>query len=174
MGDREPPPPAYLKLWNDSIITSRLAASMSPMPRPIAAVFLLVSLSASPAFAQNRAEDTYTRYELLAPESASFRIVYDVTAVSPGARYFFNPIRIGSETSDESVIDMASGTPLPFDVVSGAEARESGLRNADLEGQYIRVTLARPVPEGGEQRIRIIKTYRDPKSYMRDGDTVVF
>ena len=147
---------------------------MSPMPRPIAAVFLLVSLSASPAFAQNRAEDTYTRYELLAPESASFRIVYDVTAVSPGARYFFNPIRIGSETSDESVIDMASGTPLPFDVVSGAEARESGLRNADLEGQYIRVTLARPVPEGGEQRIRIIKTYRDPKSYMRDGDTVVF
>lgn len=142
--------------------------------RLAAPALVALALSASPAFAQNRAEDTYTRYELLAPESASFRIVYDVTAVSPGARYFFNPIRIGSETSDESVVDMASGKPLPFEVVSGAEARESGLARADLNGQYIRVTLARPVPESGEQRIRIIKTYRDPESYRRDGDTIVF
>lgn len=139
-------------------------------------VLFLASLvvAAAPALAQNRAEDTYTRYELLAPDTASFRIVYDVTAVSPGARYFFNPIRIGSEASDESVIDMASGKPLTFEVVSGASARESGLTNADLEGQYIRVTLARPVPEGGEARIRIIKTYRDEKSYFRDNDTIVF
>lgn len=135
---------------------------------------LVCALSATPAVAQNRAEDTYTRYELLAPDTASFRILYDVSAVSTGARYFFNPIRVGSETSDESVLDMASGQPLPFEVVSGADARESGLTNADLQGQYIRVTLARPVPEGGEARLRIIKTYKDPKSYRRDGDTIVF
>lgn len=144
------------------------------MPRPLPFLFLVAALSASPAFAQNRAEDAYTRYELLAPDTASFKIVYDVSAVSAGARYFFNPIRVGSETSDESVLDMASGKPLPFEVVSGAEARESGLTNADLQGQYIRVTLARPVPEGGEARIRIIKTYKDAKSYRRDGDTIVF
>ena len=129
---------------------------------------VLTALAASPSFAQNRAEDAYTRYELLAPDTASFRIVYDVSAVSPGARYFFNPIRVGSEASDESVIDMASGRPLAFEVVSGADARDSGLTNADLQGQYIRVALARPVPEGGEARIRIIKTYRDPKTYRRD------
>ena len=134
----------------------------------------LTTLTASPALAQNRAEDAYTRYELLAPESASFRIIYDVSAVTPGARYFFNPIRIGSEASDESVIDMASGRPLPFEVVSGDDARASGLANADLEGEYIRVALARPVPEGGEARVRIIKTYRDPKTYRRDGDAIVF
>ena len=38
---------------------------------------------ATPAAAQNRSEDEYTRYELLAPETASFKIIYDVTAVSP-------------------------------------------------------------------------------------------
>ena len=34
--------------------------------------------------------------------------------------------------------------------------------------------LARPVPKGGEGRVLIDKTYKDPKSYFRDGDTIVF
>ncbi|HET9013073.1 MAG TPA: hypothetical protein VFN38_14700, partial [Gemmatimonadaceae bacterium] len=66
------------------------------------------------AGAQNRSEDEYTRYELLAPETSSFKIVYDVTAVSPGARYFFNPIRIGSVATDESVVDLMTGAALDF------------------------------------------------------------
>jgi hypothetical protein len=126
------------------------------------------------AAAQNRSEDEYTRYELLAPETASFKITYDVTAVSPGAKYYFNPIRIGSVATDESVIDLMTGAPLKFQEVSGQEARDSGLANASLEGRYIRVELARPVPQGGEGRIRIIKTYKDPKSYYRDGKAIVF
>ncbi|HEY7501886.1 MAG TPA: hypothetical protein VH740_25420 [Vicinamibacterales bacterium] len=130
--------------------------------------------TAIPASAQNRSEDEYTRYELLAPETASFKIVYDVTAVTPGAKFFFNPIRIGSVASDESVIDLMTGSPLKFQEVSGQEARDSGLTNASLEGRYIRVELARPVPAGGEGRIRIIKTYKDPKSYFRDGSAIVF
>ena len=48
--------------------------------------------------------DEYTRYELLAPESASFRIYYEVTATTAGAKYFYNPIRKGSVATDESVI----------------------------------------------------------------------
>lgn len=135
------------------------------------AVLLLVALTAA---AQNRSDDEYTRYELLAPETSSFKIIYDVTAVTPGARYYFNPIRIGSVATDESVVDLMTGAPLKFDDISGAEARESGLSTAALNGRYIRVQLARPVPEGGEGRIRIIKTYKDPKSYYRDGDTIVF
>jgi hypothetical protein len=124
--------------------------------------------------AQNRSEDEYTRYELLAPDTSSFQIIYDVTAVTPGARFFFNPIRIGSVASDESVIDLMTGAPLKFHEISGAEARESGLANASVDGRYIRVELARPVPRDGEARIRIIKTYKDPKSYFRDDDTIVF
>ena len=131
-------------------------------------------LLAAPAAAQNRSDDEYTRYELLAPETASFKIIYDVTAVTPGAKFFFNPIRKGSVASDESVIDLATGAPLKFEQISGAAAREAGLSNSDLEGEYIKVTLARPVPEVGEQRIRIIKTYKDPKSYFKDGDAIVF
>jgi hypothetical protein len=137
-------------------------------------VLAIALVPVSPAAAQNRSEDEYTRYELLAPETASFKIVYDVTAVTPGARYYFNPIRIGSVASDESAIDLATGAPLKFDEVSGAEARESGLKNAAVDGRYIRVHLARPVPNDGGGRIRITKTYRDPKSYYRDGDTIVF
>jgi hypothetical protein len=36
------------------------------------------------------------------------------------------------------------------------------------------VKLARPVPAVGGARIRIIKTYKDPKSYYKDGDVIVF
>jgi hypothetical protein len=135
---------------------------------------LMLAVSATPAIAQNRSEDEYTRYELLAPETSQFRIIYDVTAVTPGAKYFFNPIRIGSVATDESVVDLMTGAPLKFQEVSGPEARDAGLTNASLEGRYIRVELARPVPQGGEGRIRIIKTYKDPKSYFRDGNAIVF
>jgi hypothetical protein len=131
-------------------------------------------LAVDAADAQNRSEDEYTRYELLAPDTSSFKIIYDVTAVTPGAKFYFNPIRIGSVATDESVIDLMTGAPLTFDEISGAEARESGLSTADLNGRYIRVRLARPVPDGGEGRIRIIKTYKDPKSYYRDGEGIVF
>jgi hypothetical protein len=140
----------------------------------LSTLIALVLLVPSPAAAQNRADDEYTRYELLAPDTSSFKIIYDVTAVTPGAKFYFNPIRKGSVVSDESVIDLATGAPLKFEQITGAAARESGLANADLEGEYIRVTLMRPVPDGGEARIRIIKTYKDPKSYFKDGDTIVF
>ncbi|MCA1561402.1 MAG: hypothetical protein LC804_14465 [Acidobacteria bacterium] len=141
--------------------------------RTLARVIVVLGIVA-PVSAQNRSDDAYTRYELLSPETTSFKIIYDVTAVSPGVRFFFNPIRIGSIATDESVIDLMTGGPLKFEDVSGAEARDAGLPNADLNGRYIKVHLARPVPEGGEGRIRIIKTYKDPKSYFRDGDSVVF
>ena len=142
--------------------------------RAIAVVALAAGLATQAVHTQNRSEDEYTRYELLAPETASFKIIYDVTAVSPGAKFFFNPIRQGSVATDESVIDLMTGAALKFQEVSGAEARESGLANAGLDSRYIRVELARPVPQGGEGRIRIIKTYKDPKSYFSDGKAIVF
>jgi hypothetical protein len=134
----------------------------------------MMALTPASVAAQNRSEDEYTRYELLAPDTASFKIVYDVTAVTPGAKYFFNPIRKGSEASDESVVDLMSGAQLKFQEVSGAQARDAGLTRADLDTRYIQVTLARPVPDGGEGRIRILKTYKDAKSYYREGDVIVF
>src|SRR5579859_6055925 len=119
--------------------------------------------------------DAYTRYELLAPGSAKFRILYEVTATTPGAIYYFNPIRQGSIATDESVFDRATGKPLQFDVVGVDVARPYGVRSADTTQKYIRVKLTRPVPEnGGEARIEIDKTYEDPKSYYMEGDVLVF
>jgi hypothetical protein len=116
----------------------------------------------------------YTRYELLAPGSGKFRILYDITAVRPGATAFFNPIRKGSIASDERVTDLASGAPLKFQQVSGEAARRE-LPEADLGNDYIRVELARPVPAGGGGgRIRIDKTYEDAKSYHPEGRDIVF
>jgi hypothetical protein len=119
--------------------------------------------------------DDYTRYELLAPDSAQFRILYEVTATSPGATAYFNPIRKGSEASRETVHDRASGRSLELAVVSGEEARRGGLPDAHLDMSYLRIRLPRPVPAGGGVRLLIDKTYKDPKSYYRQGaDRIVF
>jgi hypothetical protein len=134
----------------------------------------LVSGAATALAGQQTSADEYTRYELLAPETARFRILYDVTATTPGAKYFFNPIRKGSEASDEAVTDPVTGAPLRFTEVDGATARTQGLARADLETRYIRVELPRPVPAGGEVRVRIDKTYRDPKSYYTEAGQLVF
>ncbi|HEY2782482.1 MAG TPA: hypothetical protein VGI90_17005 [Steroidobacteraceae bacterium] len=128
-----------------------------------------------PTAAGQTEADEYTRYELLAPETASFKIYYEVTATTPGAKFFYNPIRKGSAASDESVYDAMRGTPLHFEVVSGAQARTDALmHDADLDTNYIKVTLARPVPMHGQGRVLIIKTYKDAKSYYTDGKSIVF
>lgn len=119
--------------------------------------------------------DEYTRYELLAPETASFKIHYEVTATTPGAKYFYNPIRKGSVASDEAVFDAMTGEALRFEVVSGAEARKDPLlEDADKDTDFIKITLARAVPPEGQGRVLILKTYKDAKSYYRDGDAIVF
>ena len=118
-----------------------------------------VSVGGQQPARQTQADD-YTRYELLAPGSAKFRILYEVTATTPGATHFFNAIRRGSVASDERVSDVATGKPLEFASVSGAVAREGGVRGADSTGEYIRVKLLRPVPKDGETRILIDKTDR--------------
>src|SRR5262245_49357999 len=135
-----------------------------------------VSPTPAPAPAERLEADEYTRYELLAPETAQFHILYEVTAIQPGATVFFNPIRKGSEASGERVFDRMSGEELKFEVVSGAEARKTGLPRADAEMDYIRIRLPRPVPatDGGQVRLLIEKTYKDPKSYFREGNTIVF
>ncbi len=119
--------------------------------------------------------DEYTRYELLAPETASFKIHYEVTATTSGATVFYNPIRKGSVASDEAVYDAMSGKPLSMQVVSGADARKDPLlSDADPATDYIKVTLARPVPLHGQARLLIVKTYKDPKSYHSDANGIVF
>ena len=133
---------------------------------------LLILLAAASAWAA----DDFTVYELLAPSTHSFDIIYDVTQTREGAAYFYNPIRPGSVATKERVVDLASGKPLEFDVVDGKTAKAAGgvgARTAD-DAEYLRVKLAKPVPKGAETRIRIYKTYTDPPSYYEKDDTLVF
>jgi hypothetical protein len=128
-----------------------------------------------PAATTQTESDEYTRYELLEPGSGRFRIYYEVTATTAGATHYYNPIRKGSVASEESVHDAMTGKPLRFEVVGGEAARKDPLMaDADAGVDYIKVTLAHPVPEHGDARIVILKTYQDKKSYFSDGDTIVF
>ncbi len=137
-------------------------------------VVIASAASAQTAPTQTQADD-YTRYELLAPGSAKFRIYYEVTATTAGATKFFNAIRKGSVASNEAVYDRMTGAPLKFEVVNGRIAKENGVRGADSTGDYIMVHLARPVPgDGGEARLMIDKTYEDAKSYFVSGDTITY
>jgi hypothetical protein len=147
----------------------------------IAIVLVLLTLAAPAAApAQVTAavpqtqEDDYTRYELLAPGTAQFRILYEVTGTKAGAPYFFNVIRKGSVATDERVNDAATGESLKWEVVTGEQARKDGHPTAQLDAEWIKVYLRRPIPEAGEARVIIDKTYKDEKSYFRDGDAIVF
>ncbi|HEU0175370.1 MAG TPA: hypothetical protein VFV58_14005 [Blastocatellia bacterium] len=145
---------------------------MKPKSVCLAAMLLMMSAGAP---AQYISADTYTRYELLAPETHQFRIFYEVTETKPGARFHFNAIRPGSEASDEEIYDLATGKQLKFEVVSGAQAKtDSPDGNFDATTNYIKVHLAQPVPARGEYRLRIDKTYKDAKSYYTEGDIIVF
>jgi hypothetical protein len=138
-----------------------------------AAVLVAVGADAGQDVRQTQ-EDDYTKYELLTPDTSQFRIYYEVTATTAGARYFYNAIRPGSVASDERVSDLSTGRPLKWEIVSGKAAREAGHPTADLDTEYIKVHLPRPVPSGGEVRLLIDKTYKDAKSYRRDGEAMVF
>lgn len=162
----------------------RSALLLAVVLAPAAQAQTAQSGTPQPALRQTQADAT-TRYELLEPSSQSFRIVYDVTATTPGAKLYFNPIRPGSEPTVHGVTDRASGRPLPWKLVDGNEAIADGLAGASASGQYIRVELPRRVPglqraKGstspgrGEVRLRIDKTYADPASYRSDGDEIVF
>ena len=105
-----------------------------------------------------RAEEDFTVYDLLAPDSHKFAIVYDVVVSKESAPFYLNPIRKGAKVSDERVIDLATGKPLKFENVEG----------------YLKVVFAQPVPKNGEARFRIFKTYEDAQSYYVKGDELVF
>src|SRR5206468_9575969 len=72
--------------------------------------------------AQLTVRDEYAVYDLLAPDTASFRTVYEVAVTTPGATTFLD--RIGSgltfgQGADDGVVDMMTGAPLKFEQVTG-------------------------------------------------------
>ncbi|MBX2871975.1 MAG: hypothetical protein KTR30_07745 [Saprospiraceae bacterium] len=136
-----------------------------------------ICLSISSSFGQTlpqAAEDNITTYHLQAPSSNQFQMIYEVSATTPGAKYYYNSLRFGNEAEVNAAYDLMTGDSLQWQVVDGKHARRNGHPKASLSGKFIKVTLARPVPENGEARIRIIKTYTNKAAYFQKGNEVIF
>jgi hypothetical protein len=113
-----------------------------------------VVLTSSSSFAQGPPRDAYVRYELLPPQVGSLRVLSDITVAEPGSKSHVEPIGKGADPTEVSAVDLMTGAPLIFRLAPGS----------------IRVELARPVPAGGEARIRVARTERDAASYKRMDD----
>ena len=137
-------------------------------------LLLLMILIGISIHAQQTQTDSYTQYELLNPKTQSFRIIYDVSATTVGAKYYWNTLRRGSEHKVEKVWDLYSGKELKWEIVDNNIAKQNGLTSASKDTDYLQITLARAIPEGGQARIRIDKTYKDTASYFIDGTSIVF
>ncbi len=140
---------------------------------PIALLLCISHFCFGQGFRQTQT-DSYTRYELLKPESQEFRIIYDVSATTAGATRYFNTLRAGSEHKVDAVWDLMSGKPLLWKIMDGKTAKANGHVYARDQGEYLMVELARPVPKGGQARIRIDKTYQDTNSYYFENGDYVF
>ena len=110
-------------------------------------------------------QDAYTEYALLEPGSESFRIKFLPEESRVGATELVNATRGGSEGSGIEVYDPRTGRPLKFEYVQ---------QGNDPESHAIRATLPIPVPEGGVGRVLIYKTYKDPRTYMMNGNDIVW
>lgn len=109
-------------------------------------------------------QDSYTEYEILAPGSESFRIKFLTETTRVGATEIVNATRGGSEGTGIEVYDPRTGNPIPFTYEVGATPDEHA----------IHAPLPIPVPEGGIGRVTIYKTYKDARTYMMNGDDIVW
>lgn len=110
-------------------------------------------------------QDAYTEYSILEPGSEQFRIRFLPEQNRAGSTELVNATRGGSEGSGIEVYDPRTGKPLKFTYEHAAN---------DPETHEIRATLPIPVPEGGIGRVLIYKTYKDPRTYMMNGQDIVW
>ncbi len=109
-------------------------------------------------------QESYTEYEILEPGSESFRIRFFTETTRAGAKEIVNATRGGSEGSGVEVYDPRTGNPIKFTYEQGATP----------EDHAIHAPLPMPVPDGGIGRVLIYKTYKDPRTYMMNGEDIVW
>src|SRR6185503_10014121 len=91
---------------------------------------------------QQTMQDEHAVYELLAPETASFRTVYEVSATKPGAKAFFDRIGSGlapTNADGDGAYDMMTGAALKHERVTGPQAKAHGLADADPSATYFEI-----------------------------------
>lgn len=125
------------------------------------ACVVVIALMAGSVHAQVAARsqtDEYARYDLSAPTTSTFRVVYEVSATTEGATKYVDPIEAGMVVTAVAATDLMTGDPLKVTKTAGS----------------LTIALARPVPKNGQGRIRIEKTVKDARGYALTSGTGVF
>ena len=146
------------------------------------AVFVSLLVGVATAQSQNQLnerayQDREILYELQAPDTHAFRITHDYTVRKAGEKYYFNVVRAGSHVTNPESIDLDTGEKLKFETISGKQAKERKLPITEQitdESEIVVTYLARPLEAGATNRIRLMETYADPKSYFIDGEELVW
>ena len=131
----------------------------------------------NPSFSERAYQDREILYELQEPESHAFRITHDYTVRRVGEKYYFNVVRAGSHVSGPESIDLETGENLKWEVISGKQATERKLPVGETlkdDSEIVVTHLARAIEKGTTNRIRLMETYSDPKSYYLDGEELVW
>jgi hypothetical protein len=130
-----------------------------------------------PNLTERAYQDREILYELQSPDSHAFRITHDYTVRKVGEKYYFNVVRAGSHVSDPNSIDLDTGEKLKWEVISGKQATERKLPITDSikdDSEIVVTHLARALEARTTNRIRLMETYADPKSYYLDGEELVW
>jgi hypothetical protein len=133
--------------------------------------------NAKPSMSERAYQDREILYELQSPESHAFRITHDYTVRKVGEKYYFNIVRAGSHVTDPESIDLDSGEKLKWEVLNGKQATERKLPIGEPvkdDNEIVVTNLARALEKGTTNRIRLMETYADPKSYYMEGDELVW
>jgi len=143
-------------------------------------LFVAIVVSAQnpqPNLTERAYQDREILYELQPPESHAFRITHDYTVRKVGEKYYFNVVRAGSHVSNPESIDLDSGEKLKWEVISGKQATERKLpvgESVKDDSEIVITHLVRALEAGTTNRIRLMETYADPKSYYLDGEELVW
>ena len=119
---------------------------------PVVLVSLLTSANAAA-----QTDHPYARFELLAPETGTYRMTLDVAVSRAGTTHHTESTAKVRSVTDVSATDLASGDPLRVDQKPGS----------------ISVYFKQPVRDGAETRVRLQATC-SAATYSKAGDTIAF
>ena len=151
--------------------------TLSMMAAILAFGLLAQAQNLQPSPSERAYQDREILYELQSPDSHAFRITHDYTVRKVGEKYYFNIVRAGSHVTDPESIDLDSGEKLKWEVLNGKQATERKLPIGEPvkdDSEIVVTHLTRALEMGTTNRIRLMETYADPKSYYMDGDELVW
>src|SRR5688572_30578451 len=113
-------------------------------------------------------QDAYTRIELMAPDTGTFKVTHELAVTTAGATsYDWRPWP-GTELTSFKCIDLMTSQAFCTEL----RVLRGGAGGTSL--QVVQIPLARPVPKDGQSRIRIQTDAKNPVMFRRTGQAATF